>query len=186
LHEQIAKRLDEMLAGGWAEEVRALQATVSGDAPAWQAAGYGIGAQIGTRRTGTPRDPRRYTYRDAAVAKRQRTCSGPAWRRRVTRIDPHDPQLRGGSRTVWRKETRVKIGITVTRRTADPAAIATELGIALAERGHEVHFITYQLPFRLLVLARFISTKSDVGRIPCFKYPPYDLALRAHARGRDQ
>ena len=45
----------------------------------------------------------------------------------------------------------MKIGITCYPTYGGSGAVATELGIALADRGHEVHFITYQLPFRLPV-----------------------------------
>ncbi len=56
--------------------------------------------------------------------------------------------------------------------------MATELGIALAHRGHEVHFITYQQPFRLPnFLPGVYFHEVDVGRYPLFEYPPYDLAL---------
>ncbi len=72
----------------------------------------------------------------------------------------------------------MKIGITCYPTSGGSGAIATELGIALAERGHEVHFITYQLPFRLPVfLPRVYFHEVDVGRYPLFQYPPYDLAL---------
>lgn len=72
----------------------------------------------------------------------------------------------------------LKIGITCYPTYGGSGAIATELGIALAERGHEVHFITYQLPFRLPVfLPRVYFHEVDVGRYPLFQYPPYDLAL---------
>jgi N-acetyl-alpha-D-glucosaminyl L-malate synthase BshA len=72
----------------------------------------------------------------------------------------------------------VKIGITCYPTYGGSGAVATELGIALAERGHEVHFITYQLPFRLPVfLPRVYFHEVDVGRYPLFQYPPYDLAL---------
>ena len=43
----------------------------------------------------------------------------------------------------------MKIGITCYPTYGGSGAVATELGIALAERGHEVHFITYRQPFRL-------------------------------------
>ena len=43
----------------------------------------------------------------------------------------------------------MKIGITCYPTYGGSGALATELGIALAARGHEVHFITYQQPFRL-------------------------------------
>jgi N-acetyl-alpha-D-glucosaminyl L-malate synthase BshA len=56
--------------------------------------------------------------------------------------------------------------------------VATELGIALARRGHEIHFITYKQPFRLpAFLPRIYFHEVDVGRYPLFEYPPYDLAL---------
>lgn len=56
--------------------------------------------------------------------------------------------------------------------------MATELGIALAARGHEIHFITYAQPFRLpAYLPRVFFHEVDVGRYPLFEYPPYDLAL---------
>ena len=59
-----------------------------------------------------------------------------------------------------------------------PARVATELGIALAQRGHEIHFITYEQPFRLpAFLPRIYFHEVDVGRYPLFEYPPYDLAL---------
>jgi N-acetyl-alpha-D-glucosaminyl L-malate synthase BshA len=58
--------------------------------------------------------------------------------------------------------------------------VATELGIALAHRGHEVHFITYKQPFRLpTFLPRVYFHEVDVGRYPLFEFPPYDLALAA-------
>lgn len=75
-------------------------------------------------------------------------------------------------------ERRMKIGITCYPTYGGSGAIATELGIALAGRGHEVHFITYQQPFRLpAFLPRIYFHEVDVGRYPLFEYPPYDLAL---------
>jgi N-acetyl-alpha-D-glucosaminyl L-malate synthase BshA len=72
----------------------------------------------------------------------------------------------------------VKIGITCYPTYGGSGAVATELGIALAERGHEVHFITYQQPFRLpAFLPRVFFHEVDVVRYPLFEYPPYDLAL---------
>lgn len=72
----------------------------------------------------------------------------------------------------------MKIGITCYPTYGGSGAVATELGIALAARGHEVHFITYQLPFRLPVfLPNVFFHEVDVGRYPLFQYPPYDLAL---------
>jgi N-acetyl-alpha-D-glucosaminyl L-malate synthase BshA len=72
----------------------------------------------------------------------------------------------------------VKIGITCYPTYGGSGALATELGIALARRGHEIHFITYQQPFRLpSFLPRIYFHEVDVGRYPLFEYPPYDLAL---------
>ncbi len=72
----------------------------------------------------------------------------------------------------------MKIGITCYPTYGGSGAVATELGIALAANGHEVHFITYKQPFRLPnFLPRIFFHEVDVGRYPLFEYPPYDLAL---------
>ncbi|HEY0776528.1 MAG TPA: N-acetyl-alpha-D-glucosaminyl L-malate synthase BshA [Gemmatirosa sp.] len=72
----------------------------------------------------------------------------------------------------------MKIGITCYPTYGGSGAVATELGIALAARGHEVHFITYQQPFRLPnFLPRIFFHEVEVNRYPLFEYPPYDLAL---------
>ncbi len=83
----------------------------------------------------------------------------------------------------------MKIGITCYPTYGGSGAVATELGIALAERGHEVHFITYRQPFRLpSFLPRVFFHEVDVGRYPLFEFPPYDLALavRMHEVTRDR
>lgn len=72
----------------------------------------------------------------------------------------------------------MKIGITCYPTYGGSGAVATELGIALAERGHEIHFITYRQPFRLpAFLPNVFFHEVDVGRYPLFEFPPYDLAL---------
>ena len=72
----------------------------------------------------------------------------------------------------------MKIGITCYPTYGGSGAVATELGIALAERGHEIHFISYKQPFRLpAFLPGIFFHEVDVGRYPLFEYPPYDLAL---------
>jgi len=72
----------------------------------------------------------------------------------------------------------VKIGITCYPTYGGSGAVATELGIALGQRGHEVHFVTYKQPFRLpTFLPRVFFHEVDVGRYPLFEFPPYDLAL---------
>ncbi len=72
----------------------------------------------------------------------------------------------------------MRIGITCYPTYGGSGAMATELGMALAQRGHEVHFITYQQPFRLpAFMPGVFFHEVDVGRYPLFEYPPYDLAL---------
>jgi L-malate glycosyltransferase len=72
----------------------------------------------------------------------------------------------------------VKVGITCYPTYGGSGAVATELGIALAARDHEVHFITYEHPFRLPhFLPRVTFHEVNIGRYPLFEYPPYDLAL---------
>ncbi len=78
---------------------------------------------------------------------------------------------------------RVKLGITCYPTYGGSGAVATELGIALAARGHEVHFITYEHPFRLPhFLPRVTFHEVNIGNYPLFEYPPYDLALAVRMR----
>jgi N-acetyl-alpha-D-glucosaminyl L-malate synthase BshA len=82
----------------------------------------------------------------------------------------------------------MRIGITCYPTYGGSGAVATELGIALAQRGHEVHFVTYKQPFRLpTFLPGVYFHEVDVGRYPLFEFPPYDLALavRMHEVVRD-
>jgi N-acetyl-alpha-D-glucosaminyl L-malate synthase BshA len=72
----------------------------------------------------------------------------------------------------------MKIGITCYPTYGGSGVVATELGIELAARGHEVHFITYSQPFRLTGREANISYHEvPVSNYPLFEYPPYDLAL---------
>ncbi|HZQ91073.1 MAG TPA: N-acetyl-alpha-D-glucosaminyl L-malate synthase BshA [Terriglobales bacterium] len=72
----------------------------------------------------------------------------------------------------------MKIGITCYPTYGGSGVVATELGIELAQRGHEVHFITYSQPFRLTQPAANIHYHEvEVSQYPLFDYPPYDLAL---------
>ena len=72
----------------------------------------------------------------------------------------------------------LKIGITCYPVYGGSGVVATELGLQLARRGHEVHFITYAQPFRLpYFLERVYYHEVDVPNYPLFDYPPYDLAL---------
>jgi N-acetyl-alpha-D-glucosaminyl L-malate synthase BshA len=75
---------------------------------------------------------------------------------------------------------RMKIGITCYPTYGGSGAVATELGMELSKRGHEVHFITYAHPFRLPhFMERVYFHEVEVARYPLFEYAPYDLALAA-------
>ncbi len=72
----------------------------------------------------------------------------------------------------------MKIGITCYPTYGGSGVVATELGIELAQRGHEVHFITYSPPIRLTSPQPNIHYHEvEVSRYPLFDYPPYALAL---------
>ncbi|SER43599.1 N-acetyl-alpha-D-glucosaminyl L-malate synthase BshA [Salipaludibacillus aurantiacus] len=71
-----------------------------------------------------------------------------------------------------------KIGITCYPTVGGSGVVATELGKALAEKGHEVHFITSSLPFRLdEQKSNIFFHEVEVNQYSVFRYPPYDLAL---------
>jgi N-acetyl-alpha-D-glucosaminyl L-malate synthase BshA len=72
----------------------------------------------------------------------------------------------------------VNIGITCYPSAGGSGVVATELGRALAARGHRVHFVSYARPFRLEADGPGISFhKVHTVNYPLFKYPPYSLAL---------
>jgi len=79
-----------------------------------------------------------------------------------------------------RTERPLRIGITCYPVYGGSGVVATELGLALARRGHEVHFITYAQPFRLpYFVERVYYHEVEVPSYPLFDYPPYCLALAA-------
>lgn len=72
----------------------------------------------------------------------------------------------------------MKIGISCYPTYGGSGIVATELGKSLALRGHEVHFITYALPYRLNQFHENIYFHEvKVPEYPLFEYPPYALAL---------
>ena len=72
----------------------------------------------------------------------------------------------------------MKIGIVCYPTFGGSGVLATELGKALAEKGHEIHFITYQQPVRLNGFhANIFYHEVRVPTYPLFDYPPYELAL---------
>ncbi|MCI4136139.1 N-acetyl-alpha-D-glucosaminyl L-malate synthase BshA [Bacillus vallismortis] len=73
---------------------------------------------------------------------------------------------------------KLKIGITCYPSVGGSGIIATELGKQLAEKGHEIHFITSSIPFRLNTYHPNIHFHEvEVNQYAVFKYPPYDLTL---------
>jgi N-acetyl-alpha-D-glucosaminyl L-malate synthase BshA len=83
----------------------------------------------------------------------------------------------------WDMPEGLKIGITCYPTYGGSGVVATELGLELAQRGHEIHFISYAQPIRLNLLPQNPTCGNihyhevEVSRYPLFDYPPYDLAL---------
>jgi len=72
----------------------------------------------------------------------------------------------------------MRIGIVCYPTFGGSGVLATELGKALADKDHEVHFITYQQPVRLNVFnANIFYHEVRVPTYPLFDYPPYEVAL---------
>ena len=73
---------------------------------------------------------------------------------------------------------KLKIGITCYPTVGGSGVIATELGKMLAERGHEIHFITSSVPFRLKkIYPNVFFHEVEVNNYSVFQFPPYDIAL---------
>ncbi|WP_248510994.1 N-acetyl-alpha-D-glucosaminyl L-malate synthase BshA, partial [Sporosarcina sp. NCCP-2222] len=73
---------------------------------------------------------------------------------------------------------KLKVGVICYPSLGGSGVVATELGLKMAERGHELHYITSSKPFRLLDIhpnIQFHEVKIDGYAV--FKYPPYDIAL---------
>lgn len=72
----------------------------------------------------------------------------------------------------------MKIGIVCYPTFGGSGVVATELGMALAKKGHKVHFITYRRPARLSHFHENVFYHEVTGEdYPLFEYPPYDTAL---------
>ncbi|KAF0818783.1 MULTISPECIES: N-acetyl-alpha-D-glucosaminyl L-malate synthase BshA [unclassified Cytobacillus] len=73
---------------------------------------------------------------------------------------------------------KLKIGITCYPTVGGSGVVATELGKLLAEKGHEIHFISSSLPFRLKrMYPNIFYHQVDVNQYSVFQYAPYDIAL---------
>lgn len=72
----------------------------------------------------------------------------------------------------------MKIGIVCYPTFGGSGVVATELGLELSKRGHEIHFITYNQPVRLELLSNDVHYHEvNVPEYPLFHYQPYELAL---------
>lgn len=73
---------------------------------------------------------------------------------------------------------KLKIGIICYPTVGGSGIIATELGQMLAEKGHEIHFITSNVPFRLKkIYPNIFYHQVEVNQYAVFQYPPYDIQL---------
>ena len=78
------------------------------------------------------------------------------------------------------KQNKYKIGIVCYPTYGGSGVVATELGMALANKNHEVHFISYSQPFRLDVFSNKINFHEvSVPDYPLFEYIPYEHNLTA-------
>ena len=72
----------------------------------------------------------------------------------------------------------MRIGIVCYPTVGGSGVVATEMAMALAERGHEVHLLSYDRPGRLREAGHGVQFHEvAVSAYPLFRYPPYDLAL---------
>ena len=80
----------------------------------------------------------------------------------------------------------MNIGMVCFPTYGGSGVVATELGMALAEKGHKVHFMSYSQPFRLnRLLDNLYFHEFNVNDYPLFDYQPYESVLaskigRAH------
>lgn len=78
----------------------------------------------------------------------------------------------------------MRVGITCYPTYGGSGVVATEIGMELAQRGHEVHFVTYANPIRLPEETPGIFYHEvEVSSYPLFQYPPYSLALASRMAG---
>jgi N-acetyl-alpha-D-glucosaminyl L-malate synthase BshA len=74
----------------------------------------------------------------------------------------------------------MKVAIICYPVKGGSGVVASELGIGLSRRGCQVHFFSYELPFRLTGFeTNFIFHEVDISHYPLFKYPPYTITLAA-------
>jgi N-acetyl-alpha-D-glucosaminyl L-malate synthase BshA len=95
------------------------------------------------------------------------------------RMQPKRPVARGAARPAAPRKPRAhKIGITCYSHFGGSGVVATELGLELARRGYEVHFIAYRLPFRLRTFeSNVFFHEAATASYPVFDQSPDNLAL---------
>jgi len=72
----------------------------------------------------------------------------------------------------------MKIAIVCYPTHGGSGVVASELAISLAEKGHEIHIVSYATPFRLRTFSQNVFIHEvEVASYPLFKYPPYALGL---------
>lgn len=72
----------------------------------------------------------------------------------------------------------MKIAIVCYPTHGGSGVVASELALGLAERGHEIHIVSYATPFRLREFSQNVFIHEvEIGNYPLFKYPPYALSL---------
>src|ERR1700722_13982016 len=88
-------------------------------------------------------------------------------------------RVQASKRTPMGCKESMKIGITCYPTYGGSGVVATELGIELAARGHEIHFISYATPFRLNHgdSANIFMHEVEMSTYPLFDHAPYTLAL---------
>ena len=104
LESRIEARVDRMLKAGWADEVRGLMRSVSPDAPAWKASGYGVIREHVDGRLDLSSARERIIIETRQYAKRQRTWFRHQLpRAAVTVVNPEDSQARAVAREWWER-----------------------------------------------------------------------------------
>jgi N-acetyl-alpha-D-glucosaminyl L-malate synthase BshA len=76
-----------------------------------------------------------------------------------------------------RRRTKLRLAVVCYPTFGGSGVVATELGLALAARGHQVHVISTEFPARLRIVDGLTFHRVPVVTYPLFQYPPYTLAL---------
>jgi N-acetyl-alpha-D-glucosaminyl L-malate synthase BshA len=110
-----------------------------------------------------------------ARTKRSRTARSATIHVERPSIPPVQRTARAGKR---RSRARLRVGIVCYSHFGGSGVVATELGLALARRGCEVHFIAHRLPFRLRTFeSNIFFHEAMPAEYPVFEQAPANLAL---------